>query len=125
MRTHTKHIGVHTDTREQSNVRQFLFTTFTTKGERLYHPHFFRKREKVLLLHHPEYKASKQAQHSISRPDATKTKAFFEINDHHGTICNAKTHTTLLYLSNRSLFHDLVGVTDEISECVSRATIFC
>lgn len=62
LRTHTKHIGVHTDTREQSNVRQFLFTTFTTKGERLYHPHFFRKREKVfLLLHHPEYKASKQA----------------------------------------------------------------
>lgn len=109
MRTHTKHIGVHTDTREQSNVRQFLFTTFTTKGERLYHhPNFFRKREKVLLLHHPEYKASKQAkqaQHSISRPDATKKqKPFFEINDHHGTICNAKTHTTLLYLSNRSLF---------------------
>lgn len=67
MRTHTKHIGVHTDTREQSNVRQFLFTTFTTKGERLYHPHFFRKREKVfLLLHHPEYKASKQSKHSIA-----------------------------------------------------------
>lgn len=80
MRTH-KHIGVHTDTREQSNVRQFLLRHLRQKARDYTTNHIFSEKEKKSFFFFFTTlnirQASKQAQHSISRPDATKNKNHF------------------------------------------------
>lgn len=123
MRTHKTHRCTHRHTRAVQCETVSFYDIYDKRRE-IIPPTFFQKKRKSLSSSSPttlNIRQGKQAQHSISRPDATKNKKpFFEINDHHGTIRNAKTYTTLLYLSNRSLFHDLVGVTDEMRECVSR-----
>lgn len=107
--THKTHRCTHRHTRAVQCETVSFYDIYDKRREIYTTTHIFSEKEKKSFFFFTNTlnirQASKQAQHSISRPDATKkTKTIFEINDHHGTICNAKTYTTLLYLSNRSLF---------------------